>query len=57
MPIDRSDHVGLLRWVLIIAALVFGALWFISVVASGFTIPDWVPATGFLCLVVAVAMP
>jgi hypothetical protein len=48
---------NLLRWVLIVAALVFGALWFISVVASGFTIPDWVPPTGLLCLAVAVAMP
>ena len=57
MPIDRSDHVGLLRWVLIVAALVFGALWFLATVASGFSIPDWVPPTGFLCLVVAVAIP
>ena len=53
MSVDR----GLIRWVLIIAALVFGALWFLATVASGFSIPDWVPPTGFLCLVVAVAMP
>jgi len=53
MSVDR----GLLRWVLIIAAIVFGVLWFLSAVASGFSIPGWVPSTGFLCLVVAVAMP
>lgn len=53
MAFDR----GLLRWVLIIAALVFGALWFLATVASGVSIPDWVPPTGFLCLAVAVTMP
>ena len=53
MSVDR----GLIRWLLIVAALVFGALWFLSVVATGFTIPHWVPPTGFLCLVVAVALP
>jgi len=53
MSVDR----GLIRWVLIIAALVFGALWFLATVASGFSVPGWVPPTGLLCLVVAVAMP
>lgn len=48
---------GLIRWVLVVAALVFGALWFMSAVASGFTVPDWVPPAGFLCLAVAVALP
>lgn len=53
MSVDR----GLIRWILIIAALVFGSLWFMSVIATGFSIPDWVPPTGFLCLAVAVALP
>jgi hypothetical protein len=44
MSVDRN----LIRWLLVIAALVFGALWFLSVAASGFT---------FLCLAVAVALP
>lgn len=53
MSVDR----GLIRWILIIAAIVFAALWFIATVASGFSIPDWVPPTGLLCAVVAIALP
>lgn len=53
MGVDR----GLIRWLLIIAALIFGALWFMATVASEFSVPDWVPPTGFLCLAVAVALP
>jgi hypothetical protein len=53
MAVDRN----LIRWILIIAAIVFGVIWFIHVVATGFSMPDWVPPTGFLCLAVAVALP
>ena len=53
MSVDRN----LIRWLLVIAAIVFGALWFMANVASGFTIPHWVPPTGFICLAVSVALP
>lgn len=48
---------GLIRWALIIAAIVFGALWLLGAIATGFTAPAWVPPAGFLCLAVAVALP
>ena len=48
---------SLLRWLLLAAALVFAAIWFLSAVVTGFTSPHWVPPAGLLCLVVAVAIP
>jgi hypothetical protein len=48
---------SLLHWLLAVAALIFLALWFLSVIASGFTIPDWVPPTGALCLALSLWIP
>lgn len=38
--------VRLIKIVAAIVALVFGFLWLMTSIASGFSIPDWVPATG-----------
>jgi hypothetical protein len=51
--VDRA----LIRWILIIAAIVLAALWLIGALGTGFIIPAWVPPVSVLCLAVAVAMP
>ena len=48
---------GLLRWILVIVAIVFAVLWLASTVIGGFSCPDWVPPSGLLAAVLAIAMP
>ena len=47
----------LFHWLLMAAALVLIAVWFLSVIFSGFAAPNWVPATGCFCLIVALWIP
>jgi hypothetical protein len=53
MAVDR----GLIKWVLVLAAVVFAALWLVSALDSSYSQPSWGPPVGVLCLAVAVALP
>lgn len=46
-----------LRWVCIVAAVLFALLWLLTAVGSGFTAPDWTGPAGLLALAIAVALP
>lgn len=47
----------LIRWLLIIAALIFAVIWFLSGIDVIHGIAGWIPPLSVLCLGVAVAMP
>lgn len=51
--LDRSFF----RWVCVIAAILCAVLWLVSVTASGFAAPRWIPPAGLLAIVLAVAIP
>jgi hypothetical protein len=51
--VDRA----FLRWLLLVAAVIFGVLWLLTAAGGTVTAPPWVPAAGFLCLWAAAAMP
>jgi glycerate-2-kinase len=41
-----ASMVKLVKIVAALVALLFGFLWLMTAIASGFTVPVWVPATG-----------
>lgn len=51
--LDRS----FLRWVCVIAALLFALLWLASVVVTGFAAPTWIPPSCAVALALAAALP
>lgn len=46
-----------LRWLLLIAAVIFGVLWLLTAIGGTLTAPAWAGPVAFLCLWAAAAMP
>ena len=42
--VDRA----FLRWLCVIAAMLFALLWLVSVTVTGFAAPSWIPPAGLL---------
>ena len=46
----------LLRWICVIAGLILALVWLLAVVATGFSVPPWVPPSAVVALAVAMVL-